>query len=68
VSDKQEANMSTYALLAITAVGYVAAAVLGYLQGRERDRKIDRAWSSGYAAGLAKADQMWPAVNRWEMR
>jgi hypothetical protein len=60
--------MHTYGLLALTAVGYIAAALWGYLKGRENDRTLDREWAAGYAAGLAKADKMWPTVNRWEMR
>jgi hypothetical protein len=40
---------------------------LGLRTARHDQRKVDRAWADGYAAGLAKADDMWPAVRRWSM-
>jgi hypothetical protein len=60
--------MDNYQILALIGLGWAASGFFGYLQGRATVRRIDEAWANGYAAGLAKADQMWPSVNRWEMR
>jgi hypothetical protein len=60
--------MNTYTIIAVWIVGHAATYLLGYLHGRETNKSRERAWADGYAAGLAKGDQMWPAVNRWEMR
>jgi hypothetical protein len=32
-----------------------------------RDSKTGSVWANGYVAGLDKADDMFPAVRRWEM-
>jgi hypothetical protein len=39
----------------------------GWWFGAADDRSKQRAWCDGYAAGLAKADEIWPTVvRRWE--
>jgi hypothetical protein len=40
----------------------------GWELGRYSDRTKQQSWADGYAAGLAKSDDMWPTVvRRWEM-
>jgi hypothetical protein len=60
--------MNVTTLLVIWAVGYVAAYAVGYFRGRDDNGPREKAWAEGFAAGLARADEMRPSVNRWEMR
>jgi uncharacterized protein YecA (UPF0149 family) len=40
----------------------------GWELGQHSDRSKQQSWCDGYAAGLAKSDDMWPTVvRRWEM-
>lgn len=40
----------------------------GWELGQHSDRSKQQSWCDGYAAGLAKSDEMWPTVvRRWEM-
>jgi branched-subunit amino acid permease len=64
--------MTPALFLTVTVLCSSLAFLLGYLTGRERDETREQAWAQGFAAGLAKADSMYPfvrpIVNRWEMR
>jgi len=60
--------MRTVLFIAWTVVGYAAVFTWGYLLGREDDRKRDRAWSDGYAAGIVRGEDLsLRAAKRWEM-
>jgi len=60
--------LSGLAYFAFTVTGYGAAFFLGYLFGRDDDRKRERAWSDGFAAGVARGEALWfEGTKRWEM-
>jgi hypothetical protein len=60
--------MNTFLFISTLASFAVSGYLLGWLAGRDDNRTNERAWCDGYAAGLAKADQMYPSVNRLETR
>ena len=60
--------MNTFLFISTLASSALSGYLFGWLAGRDDNRTKERAWCDGYAAGLAKADQMYPSVNRWEMR
>jgi len=67
-SDRPEATVTAATVSIIWAAVIVLAFVGGRLHGRYDSRSRERVWCDGYAAGLKKADELWPTVNRWEMR
>ena len=61
--------MSPYMLAALMLSCAAVGFMYGMMYAGSNARRADRAWTDGYAAGLAKADEMWPTVvRRWEMR
>jgi coenzyme F420-reducing hydrogenase delta subunit len=58
--------MNTVIILTALAAGAYGLFVIGYMIGQ--DANHSKTWAAGYAAGLAKADEMWPEVKRWEMQ
>jgi Na+-driven multidrug efflux pump len=60
--------MSVYVIVALNLFGYGTAVLLGWMIGRDDERSRERAWAEGYAAGLERSDEWWPAVaRRWAM-
>jgi hypothetical protein len=60
--------MNMYALVALILLCSSLGFVYGLTFANFKARHGERAWTDGYAAGLAKADEVWPTVvRRWEM-
>jgi len=56
--------MNAYLLLSLLMLCTAGGFAYGYLFGRDTERSYDRAWASGFAAGVQKAE----TLGRWEMR
>jgi hypothetical protein len=57
--------MTTIIAFAVILIAFASMFLAGFAIGR--DSKTGSVWANGYVAGLDKADDMFPAVRRWEM-